>query len=101
MNSGEAFVYAERNQAERAFEQIIGNSPALESVLESVERVAATDSTALIQCSWNQEQEECHLLTNQRSRSMSQFMSIDEDTSLDTESGSFHRRGVGGKRDAT
>jgi transcriptional regulator of aromatic amino acid metabolism len=49
VNSGEAFVYAERNQAERAFEQIIGNSPALESALEPVERVAPTDSTALIQ----------------------------------------------------
>jgi formate hydrogenlyase transcriptional activator len=34
--------------AERRFEQIIGNSPALESVLEQVERVAPTDSTVLI-----------------------------------------------------
>jgi formate hydrogenlyase transcriptional activator len=34
---------------ERRFEQIIGNSPALESVLEQVERVAPTDSTVLIQ----------------------------------------------------
>jgi formate hydrogenlyase transcriptional activator len=33
----------------RRFEQIIGSSPALESVLEEVERVAPTDSTALIQ----------------------------------------------------
>ena len=33
---------------ERRFEQIIGNSPALESVLEQVERVATTDSTVLI-----------------------------------------------------
>jgi formate hydrogenlyase transcriptional activator len=33
----------------RRFEQIIGNSPALESVLEQVERVAPTDSTVLIQ----------------------------------------------------
>jgi transcriptional regulator with GAF, ATPase, and Fis domain len=49
VNSREAFVYAERNQAERAFEQIIGNSPALESVLEQVERVAPTESTVLIQ----------------------------------------------------
>ena len=31
------------------FEQIIGNSPALESALEEVERVAPTDSTVLIQ----------------------------------------------------
>jgi transcriptional regulator with GAF, ATPase, and Fis domain len=35
-------------QAERRFEQIIGNSPALESVLANVERVAPTDSTVLI-----------------------------------------------------
>ncbi len=33
----------------RRFEQIIGNSSALESVLEQVERVAPTDSTVLIQ----------------------------------------------------
>jgi transcriptional regulator with GAF, ATPase, and Fis domain len=42
-------LYAERNQSERAFEQIIGKSPALESVLEQVERVATTDSTVLIE----------------------------------------------------
>jgi len=35
--------------SERRFEQIIGNSAALESVLEQVERVAPTDSTVLIQ----------------------------------------------------
>jgi transcriptional regulator with GAF, ATPase, and Fis domain len=34
---------------ERSFERIIGNSPALEAVLEQVERVAPTDSTVLIQ----------------------------------------------------
>src|SRR4029077_4576664 len=34
---------------ERRFEQVIGNSPALETVLEQVERVASTDSTVLIQ----------------------------------------------------
>ncbi|WP_353070898.1 sigma-54 interaction domain-containing protein [Tunturiibacter gelidoferens] len=33
----------------RRFEQLIGNSPALEAVLEHVERVAPTDSTVLIQ----------------------------------------------------
>src|SRR5271165_759883 len=33
----------------RRFEQIIGNSPALEAVLEQVERVASTGSTVLIQ----------------------------------------------------
>ncbi|HEX8895000.1 MAG TPA: sigma 54-interacting transcriptional regulator, partial [Terriglobales bacterium] len=49
MKSSEAIAYAERDQADRAFEQIIGNSPALESVLEQVERVAPADSTVLIQ----------------------------------------------------
>ena len=49
MNSSEAIAYAERNQAERAFEQIIGKSPALEAVLEQVACVAPTDSTVLIQ----------------------------------------------------
>jgi formate hydrogenlyase transcriptional activator len=34
---------------ERRFEQLIGNSPALEAVLEQVERVAPTNSTVLIQ----------------------------------------------------
>jgi formate hydrogenlyase transcriptional activator len=34
---------------DRRFEQVIGNSPALEAVLEQVERVAPTDSTVLIQ----------------------------------------------------
>src|SRR5207302_3705889 len=33
---------------ERRFEQVIGNSPALEAVLEQVERVAPTVSTVLI-----------------------------------------------------
>ena len=34
---------------QRRFEQIIGNSPALETVLEKVERVASTTSTVLIE----------------------------------------------------
>jgi formate hydrogenlyase transcriptional activator len=34
---------------QRRFEQVIGNSPALELVLDQVERVAPTDSTVLIQ----------------------------------------------------
>jgi formate hydrogenlyase transcriptional activator len=37
------------DQAERAFERIIGNSAALESVLEQVAQVAPTDSTVLIE----------------------------------------------------
>ena len=48
MKSPGAIAYAEREQAERAFEQIIGKSPALESVLEQVACVAPTDSTVLI-----------------------------------------------------
>src|ERR1700688_2624909 len=37
------------DHAERTFERIIGNSAALESVLEQVEQVASTDSTVLIE----------------------------------------------------
>jgi formate hydrogenlyase transcriptional activator len=40
---------SDRHSEERRFEQIIGRSAALESVLEQVERVAPTDSTVLIQ----------------------------------------------------
>ncbi len=39
----------DRRRDERRFEQIIGRSPALESVLEQVERVAPTQATVLIQ----------------------------------------------------
>jgi transcriptional regulator with GAF, ATPase, and Fis domain len=39
----------DQDSYERRFEQIIGNSPALEAVLEQVERVAPTGSTVLIQ----------------------------------------------------
>jgi formate hydrogenlyase transcriptional activator len=38
-----------QDSRERSFERIIGNSPALEAVLEQVERVSPTDSTVLIQ----------------------------------------------------
>jgi formate hydrogenlyase transcriptional activator len=38
----------EQNRLECRFEQIIGHSPALESVLVEVERVAPTDSTVLV-----------------------------------------------------
>jgi formate hydrogenlyase transcriptional activator len=40
---------SDQTSYERRFEQIIGNSPALEDVLEQVERVAPTSSTVLIQ----------------------------------------------------
>ncbi len=38
-----------KDRGERRFEQLVGSSPALEAVLEQVERVAPTVSTALIQ----------------------------------------------------
>jgi len=40
---------ADQDRRARRFEQIVGNSPALRIVLEQVERVAAADSTVLIQ----------------------------------------------------
>jgi len=43
------FGSGEQASYERRFEQVIGSSPALESVLEQVERVAPTDSTVIIQ----------------------------------------------------
>jgi formate hydrogenlyase transcriptional activator len=43
------FGSADQDASPRRFEQIIGGSPALEEVLEQVERVAPTDSTVLIQ----------------------------------------------------
>ncbi len=43
------FGSVDQDRSPRRFEQIIGNSPALESVLELVEQVARTGSTVLIQ----------------------------------------------------
>jgi formate hydrogenlyase transcriptional activator len=43
------FGPVDQDRSPRRFEQIIGNSPALEAVLEQVEQVAPTDSTVLIQ----------------------------------------------------
>jgi formate hydrogenlyase transcriptional activator len=45
----ERFGSGDQVSYERRFEQVIGNSPALEAVLEQVERVAPTDSTVLIE----------------------------------------------------
>jgi len=42
-------AYPAGDQAERKFERIIGDSAALESVLEQVEQVAPTDSTVLVE----------------------------------------------------
>jgi formate hydrogenlyase transcriptional activator len=47
--TSQQFGYGNQESRERRFEQIIGNSAALEAVLEQVERVAPTDSTVLIQ----------------------------------------------------
>ncbi len=49
MEAFESFASASQDRNQRRFEQLVGNSPALESVLEQVERVAPTDSTVLIQ----------------------------------------------------
>jgi formate hydrogenlyase transcriptional activator len=43
------FGSGDQHHNQRRFEQLIGNSPALESVLGHVERVAPTDSTVLLQ----------------------------------------------------
>jgi formate hydrogenlyase transcriptional activator len=44
----ERFPSSDQVSCGRKFEQVIGNSPALESVLEQIEMVAPTDSTVLI-----------------------------------------------------
>jgi formate hydrogenlyase transcriptional activator len=49
VGSFERFGSGELDRNQRRFEQIIGNSPALETVLEQTEQVAPTDSTVLIQ----------------------------------------------------
>ncbi len=49
MRAFQKFGTEDQVSYERRFEQVIGNSPALESVLEQVERVAPTGSTVLIQ----------------------------------------------------
>ena len=49
MGALQQFESGNQEYKERRFEQIIGDSPALEAVLEQVERVAPTDSTVLIQ----------------------------------------------------
>ena len=49
MGSSGNFAGSCQDSSPRKFEQIIGNSPALETVLEEVKRVAPTSSTVLIQ----------------------------------------------------
>ena len=48
MSSLERFRFGEQDERDRQFDQIVGNSGALESVLTEVERVAPTDSTVLV-----------------------------------------------------
>src|SRR5580700_8501687 len=49
MPEHETVAYPGGNHPDRIFERIIGNSAALESVLDQVEQVAPTDSTVLIE----------------------------------------------------
>ena len=49
MTTFDNFERYDQASSPRRFEQLIGNSPALESVLEQVKRVAPTSSTVLIQ----------------------------------------------------
>ena len=49
MAASASFQSGEQEFRERKFQQIIGNSCALEAVLEKVERVAPTDSTVLVE----------------------------------------------------
>ena len=49
MGGFEILRSGEQEERAREFERIVGKSPALEAVLEQVERVAPTDSTVLIQ----------------------------------------------------
>ncbi len=49
MATTEILRTSDRDSYDRRFQQVIGNSPALEAVLEQVERVAPTGSTVLIQ----------------------------------------------------
>ena len=49
MEGSETVRVGEQKEREHEFARIVGKSPALEAVLEQVERVAPTDSTVLIQ----------------------------------------------------
>ena len=49
MGAFEKFGCGDRGRNQHRFEQVVGQSPALEAVFEQVERVAPTDSTVLIQ----------------------------------------------------
>src|SRR5277367_814534 len=49
MDASQTLNSYDRDSSPRGFEQMIGNSPALERVLEQVKHVAPTDSTVLIE----------------------------------------------------
>jgi len=55
-------TYPEADPPDRRFKRIIGNSAALESVLDQVEQVAPTDSTVLIEGKPGQERNSSHML---------------------------------------
>jgi len=48
VSSFERFRSRDQEDGDHQFDQIVGSSPALESVLAEVERVARTDSTVLV-----------------------------------------------------
>ena len=77
MGAWEQFESGSQAWKERSFERIIGNSPALEAVLEQVERVAPTDSTVLIQGETGTGKElVAHAIHNLSSRSGRAFVRV-------------------------
>ena len=54
-------THPEADPPDRRFESIVGNSAALESVLDQVEQVASTDSTVLIEGEPVQERNSSHM----------------------------------------
>ena len=49
MGRCETTRFSDQNDRDRQFDQIVGNSPTVEEMLEKVERLAYTASTVLIQ----------------------------------------------------
>lgn len=77
MGAWQQIASASPEWKQRSFERIIGNSPALESVLEQVERVAPTDSTVFIQGETGTGKELiAHAIHNLSSRSGRAFVTV-------------------------
>ncbi|MGC1870737.1 MAG: sigma 54-interacting transcriptional regulator [Acidobacteriaceae bacterium] len=77
MGASQMFNSYDRYTPPRVFEQIIGSSPALESVLEQVRDVAPTDSTVLIEGETGTGKElVAHALHNASSRSGRPFVKL-------------------------